>query len=139
MMVMNMDKQRRNTKTKQMIMTLLTESTTALCYEDFERLLSGTMEKATVYRILQGFCDDGTAHKIVGENGKTYYALCRHCHAGNHNDNHIHFRCIKCRTILCFDEQLVVPPLPTGYQMVDAYCLVSGYCPNCLNDTMNYE
>ena len=134
-----MDKRKRNTKTKQLIMTILSESSSALCYEDFERQLSGKMDKATVYRILQGFYDDGTVHKISGENGKTYYAVCRHCKTGNHNDNHLHFRCLKCQTVLCIDAPLVIPSLPAGYKMTDAYCLVSGHCPDCINQTANYE
>ncbi|MDR2286810.1 MAG: transcriptional repressor [Prevotellaceae bacterium] len=134
-----MDKQRRNTKTKQLIMTILSDSLSALCYEDFEQKLSGIMDKATVYRILQSFCDDGKVHKISGENGKTYYALCHHCEAGHHSDNHIHFRCIRCRVIMCIDEQFVIPSLPSGYRMTDIHCLVSGHCPNCLNEMKKYE
>ncbi|MDR2383685.1 MAG: transcriptional repressor [Prevotellaceae bacterium] len=134
-----MDKQKRNTKTKQLIMTILSDASSALCYEDFEKQLSGKMDKATVYRILQRFCDDGIVHKIQGENGKTYYATCRHCQTGKHNDNHLHFRCIKCQTILCIDEPLVIKSLPLGYRMIDAYCLVSGHCPNCLNEIANHE
>jgi Fe2+ or Zn2+ uptake regulation protein len=128
-----MDKQRRNTKTKQLIMKILSDSSTALCYEDFEKKLSGTMDKATIYRILQRFCDDGMVHKISGENGRTYYALCQHCSAESHSDNHLHFHCLKCETILCIDKPIEIPLLPSGYKMLDISCVISGYCPNCLN------
>jgi Fe2+ or Zn2+ uptake regulation protein len=131
---MSMDKQKRNTKTKQLVMNVLENSVSALCYEDFEKQLSGRIDKATIYRILQGFCDDGKVHKIAGENGKTYYALCFNCHDKNHNDNHLHFRCINCETVLCIDETVVVPTLPQGYTMTDIHCIVSGHCPNCLNN-----
>jgi Fe2+ or Zn2+ uptake regulation protein len=134
-----MDIRRRNTKTKQMIMTILSDSLSALCYEDFVTRLSETIDKATVYRILQGFCNDGKVHKISGSNGKTYYALCRHCNDGNHNDNHLHFHCIKCKTISCIDEQFEIPALPSGYRMTDISCLISGHCPDCLNETDDYE
>jgi Fe2+ or Zn2+ uptake regulation protein len=120
-------------------MAILSDSSSALCYEDFDRQLSGKMDKATVYRILQGFCEDGKVHKIADENGKTYYALCHHCRSGNHDDNHLHFRCIRCRTISCIYEPLVIPPLPAGYRMMDANCLVSGHCPNCFNEIAGYE
>jgi Fe2+ or Zn2+ uptake regulation protein len=120
-------------------MTILSDASSALCYEDFEKQLSGKMDKATVYRILQGFCDDGKVHKISGENGKTYYALCQHCHAGNHNDNHLHFRCVKCRTIFCIDRPFVIPALPAGYRMTNIHCLVSGHCPDCFNEITDCE
>jgi Fe2+ or Zn2+ uptake regulation protein len=120
-------------------MTVLSDSSSALCYEDFEKQLSGTIDKATVYRILQGFCDDGKVHKISGNNGKTYYALCHHCNSGNHNDNHIHFQCIRCQTILCIDKQFSIPVLPPGYRMTDMHCLISGHCPDCFNEIADYE
>ncbi|MDR1180930.1 MAG: hypothetical protein LBL13_02995, partial [Bacteroidales bacterium] len=71
-----MNKQKRNTKTKEMVMNVLNDSTSALCHEDIEKNLSGKMDRVTIYRILQGFCNDGKVHKILGDNGKTYYALC---------------------------------------------------------------
>jgi hypothetical protein len=36
--------------------------------------------------------------------------------------------------IMCIDEQFVIPSLPSGYRMTDIHCLVSGHCPNCLNE-----
>jgi Fe2+ or Zn2+ uptake regulation protein len=128
-----MEKQKRNTKTKQMIMSVLSDSTSALCYDDFERQMPAKMDKATVYRILHGFCDDGRIHKISGENGKTYYALCRHCSNKKHDDNHLHFRCICCETISCMDKPVSLSPLPAGYDVLSVSCTVSGYCPNCSN------
>jgi Fe2+ or Zn2+ uptake regulation protein len=130
-----MDKQKRNTKTKELVMSIISNSNSALCREDFEKQLSGQIDRATIYRILQGFCEEGKVHKISIENGKTYYALCHHCQAQNHDDKHLHFRCLKCETILCIDEPLAVPALPSGYRMTDIQCLISGHCPDCLNDT----
>jgi Fe2+ or Zn2+ uptake regulation protein len=126
-----MEKQKRNTKTKQMVMSVLAESLTALCYDDFERKISGQMDKATIYRILQGFCDEGKIHKIFCENGKTYYALCRNCDNNHHNDNHLHFRCLLCETVLCLEAAIPVSSLPEGYDSLAVSCTVSGYCPNC--------
>jgi Fe2+ or Zn2+ uptake regulation protein len=126
-----MDKQKRNTKTKQMIMEVLSNSLSALCHEDIERLLAEKMDRVTIYRILQGFCEDGKIHKISGENGKMYYALCHCCSAGNHSDNHLHFRCIKCETVLCIDDPIVTPELSRGYSTSNIACLILGYCPNC--------
>ncbi|KAA6337380.1 hypothetical protein EZS27_014522, partial [termite gut metagenome] len=127
-----MDKQKRNTKSKQMIMSVLSNASSALCHEEIEGQLPEKMDRVTIYRILQGFCEDGKVHKIIGENGKTYYALCHNCLAGNHNDKHLHFRCLKCKTISCIDEPLTIPKLPSGYSISDVACLITGYCPKCL-------
>jgi iron complex outermembrane receptor protein len=123
--------QKRNTKTKQLVMNVLEKSNFALCHEDIEKQLSKTIDRVTIYRILQGFCDDGKVHKITSENGKTYYALCHACSAGNHHDNHLHFHCVKCDTILCIDESVAVPKLPPKYCISSILCLISGYCPDC--------
>lgn len=128
-----MEKLKRNTKTKQLVLDVMSRSSSAMCYDDFVENLQERMDKATIYRILQGFCDDGVVHKIAGENGKTFYALCHHCSNEKHNDNHLHFRCVSCETILCLNEPVIIAPLPSGYKMLDVSCVVSGYCPSCLN------
>ncbi|MDR1878794.1 MAG: TonB-dependent receptor, partial [Bacteroidales bacterium] len=127
-----MDKQKRNTKTKQLVMNILLESSSALCHEDIAYRLAGKIDRVTIYRILQGFCDDGKVHKIPDGNGKTWYALCHSCSAGSHKDDHLHFRCITCDTITCMDEPVAKPNLPSGYQIADIACFISGYCPKCM-------
>ncbi|MDR2125872.1 MAG: TonB-dependent receptor [Prevotellaceae bacterium] len=126
-----MEKQRRNTKTKQMVMSILENSNSALCHEDIEKQLSGSIDRVTIYRILQSFCNDAKVHKISSENGKTYYALCRDCSINNHNDNHLHFRCMKCDTVTCIDESVAAPKLPQGYSISSISYLISGLCAKC--------
>jgi Fe2+ or Zn2+ uptake regulation protein len=130
-----MDKQKRNTKTKEMVMTLFSNASSALCYDDLEQQLAGQLNRVTIYRILQSFCDDGKVHKIPDKNGKVYYALCQDCEAGHHNDNHVHFRCMKCENIICIDKPVDIPGLPRGYRVRDVSCFISGYCPNCSSST----
>jgi iron complex outermembrane receptor protein len=112
-------------------MNILSNSSSALCHEEIEGQLPEKMDRVTIYRILQGFCDDGKVHKIIGENGKTYYALCHSCLAGEHHDDHLHFRCLKCETVSCIDEPLPIPKLPSEYSIANIACLISGYCPKC--------
>jgi Fe2+ or Zn2+ uptake regulation protein len=129
-----MDKKKRNTKTKQMVMTLIEASESALCHEDIEKQLSGQLDRVTIYRILQSFCDDGKIHKVQGENGKTYYALCRDCSSEKHNDNHLHFHCVICKQVFCMDAPPPVAPLPPEYKALTVSCNISGYCPNCSDE-----
>ncbi|MDR2410455.1 MAG: transcriptional repressor [Bacteroidales bacterium] len=127
-----MNRKTRKTKTKEMVMNTLSESNSALCHEDIDKKLSGKVDRVTIYRILQGFCNEGKVHKIQGDNGKTYYALCDCCSAGNHQDNHVHFRCIGCETVSCINETVAKPELPKGYSISGFSLLIFGYCPNCL-------
>ena len=58
-----MDKQKRNTKTKEMVMDVFTNASSALCYDELEQQLAGQVNRVTIYRILQNFCNDGKVHK----------------------------------------------------------------------------
>jgi iron complex outermembrane receptor protein len=128
-----MDKRRRNTKTKQMVMDVLENSNHALCHEDIEKRLTGKMDRVTIYRILQGFYDDGKVHKIISEEGVTFYAPCHNCTEEHHHDNHPHFHCISCDTISCIETPVAEQPLPDGYSAVAFSSLISGYCNKCGN------
>jgi Fe2+ or Zn2+ uptake regulation protein len=130
-----MVQQKRNTKTKQWVMSVLESSSTALYHEEIEKRLPEKVDRVTIYRILQSFCDDGKVHKIINEEGKACYAPCRDCTAGHHHDNHPHFRCTGCGTISCVTSVAVqAPSLPDGYNVSDVSCLITGYCPDCSSD-----
>jgi Fe2+ or Zn2+ uptake regulation protein len=133
-----MEKQKRNTQTKQMVMNILSnEPASAVCHSDIVQQLNGEMDRVTVYRILQGFCDDGLVHKVTDDTGKTYYALCRDCTTEAHHDDHLHFRCVRCETVSCIDVPQQALRLPRGYRMSGMSCFVSGYCPDCRPSAKN--
>lgn len=114
-----------------MVLTVLNTSQSALSNEDIGSRLEEKMDRVTLYRILQSFCDDGKLHKFFGDNGKTYYARCQDCTTDHHSDNHPHFRCLECNTVTCIEKPLAVQPLPTGYQPTSVASLITGYCPAC--------
>ncbi|MDR0540768.1 MAG: TonB-dependent receptor [Dysgonamonadaceae bacterium] len=126
-----MNHNKRNTKTKQMVMSILEKSLSAMSHEEIEQKLTEKIDRVTVYRILNSFCDDGKVHKIVGEGGKTYYSRCRSCTAGHHNDNHAHFLCTECRSIVCIEEPLAAQPVPKGYNVSSISAFLTGTCPEC--------
>ncbi|MDR2423882.1 MAG: transcriptional repressor [Prevotellaceae bacterium] len=126
-----MDKKRRNTKAKHLITSVLENSNSALCHEDIEKQIPEKMDRVTIYRVLQGFCDSGKVHKIISEDGKTYYALCHNCTEEKHQDNHPHFHCIACDTITCIEEPVAPQTLPHGYSAVVVASYISGYCQKC--------
>lgn len=122
---------KRNTKTKEMVKSVLEQASTALSHDDFEKALDGQVDRVTIYRILQSFEDDGLVHKIADEAGKWHYAMCHDCSCDYHNHNHIHFQCTACRTISCLDTPIKKPELPKGYSIEDITYLILGCCPSC--------
>jgi Fe2+ or Zn2+ uptake regulation protein len=126
-----MGKRKRNTRTKQMIISVFNDASSALCHEDIEQKLTDKIDRVTIYRILNAFCDEGRVHKIVADNGKTYFALCHHCSDHGHNDNHPHFKCLSCGEITCIDKTVEVPALPDDYSFSSLLFTVLGHCPNC--------
>jgi iron complex outermembrane receptor protein len=112
-------------------MTALESEASALSHEDIAKRLPEKVDRVTIYRILQGFYEEGKVHKITGEDGKTYYALCESCSEGHHHDNHPHFRCIRCKRITCLKEPIDMPALPEGYTATSVSFLISGLCASC--------
>lgn len=122
---------KRNTPTKQKVWDVISKAPYALCHEDIIRLTNNQIDKVTIYRIIQSFTEDGLIHKIVDISGKAYYALCAEgCCSEKHEDNHMHFKCVKCEQIICM-EQNFVPTLPKQYDYLNVNCLVEGVCPEC--------
>lgn len=121
---------RRNTPAKKAILELLKSADSALSQDRIEAEVKGEMDRVTIYRVLNRFCDDGIAHKVLADDGKYYFALCHDCNEEKHDHNHFHFRCIKCDKIECLDEKVAVK-LPDGYKMENVTGWVTGLCINC--------
>lgn len=123
---------RRNTPAKQEVMAMLEESDSALSGDMIEQQLKGRMDRVTVYRILNSFCEDGIVHRVTSDEGKNYYALCHNCEAKHHRHDHFHFRCVNCHRVECLHEEVHVK-LPKGYTYEHMNCWVSGLCKACKN------
>jgi Fur family ferric uptake transcriptional regulator len=121
---------RRNTPTKEAVLNLLLNSRKALSQDAIEKQLDISINRATIYRILNRFCDDELVHKIVAEDGKQYFAICKECEQPEAMPYHFHFRCLACDTIECM-ETPVQYTLPNGYQVQHANCVLTGTCSDC--------
>jgi iron complex outermembrane receptor protein len=123
--------QKRNTRTKTLVMDVLKRAKVALSNEEIESRLKVSMDRVTLYRILQSFNQDGKIHKIVADDGKSYYALCHSCSEEHHHDNHVHFKCEKCDKVMCLDKKVKVPVLPEGYRAASYSFFMNGLCSKC--------
>lgn len=121
---------RRNTGSKQAIFDILNSSKVALSQDDIEHQVKGSMDRVTIYRVLNSFREDGYVHKILSDDGKCYFAICVNCEEQKHHHNHFHFRCLKCQKVECLKEEVNIK-IPKGYTLENVNCLLTGYCKKC--------
>lgn len=121
---------RRNTPSKEAIFNLLTQSKKAMSHDAIEQKIDIDIDRATIYRVLNRFCEDGLVHKVVAEDGKQYFAVCVKCDKNSMTANHFHFRCLKCQTIECLPEAVHFS-VPKGYQVESVNCVLTGTCKDC--------
>ncbi len=97
----------------------------------------GQYDRVTLYRTLTTFLNKGIIHKVLDDSGLTKYALCAgECNEHQHDDEHVHFKCIQCENTICIDTISVpVITLPAGFTFLDANLLVRGVCNVCSNTT----
>lgn len=121
---------RRNTPSKTAVFSVLEAANTALSHDNVREAIPQDIDRATIYRILNRFCEDGIVHRIVADDGKQYFALCSDCKHDDHHHNHFHFRCLDCDKVECLTSEISIN-LPTGYQAKNFNGVISGTCANC--------
>lgn len=121
---------RRNTPAKEAVLDLLISTGKAMSRDAIEQKINVEIDRATIYRVLNRFCEDGLVHKIVADDGKQYFAVCMKCDEKKLADNHFHFRCTSCQTIECLPEAVHFS-VPNGYNVESVNCVLTGICPQC--------
>jgi Fur family transcriptional regulator, ferric uptake regulator len=121
---------RRNTAAQQQIKEILEAESSALSQDMLEKKLGDKVDRVTIYRVLNRFCEDGIVHKTMSDEGKAYYALCRRCNEKHHKHEHAHFRCLKCLKVECLKAEIKMK-LPEGYVAENVNYWISGYCNAC--------
>jgi Fur family ferric uptake transcriptional regulator len=121
---------RRKTQSTQEILSALKASDSALSHQMIEDALGIEVDRATIYRVLNRFYEDGLVHRVIGENGKQYFALCDSCDKYAHNHDHFHFRCKNCGKVECLSKEIEIK-LPAGYTSENFNGMISGTCGGC--------
>lgn len=121
---------RRSTPTKDAVLSILSGSKKAMSPDAIMQKVEISIDRATVYRVLNRFCEDGILHRIVAEDGKQYFAVCIKCDEKKMADHHFHFRCTKCETIECLPVEVKFS-LEKGYSVDSVNCILTGVCKDC--------
>ena len=122
--------ERRNTPTKKAVLDLLTKAGKAMSRDAIEKSIATGINRATIYRVLNRFCEDGIVHRVVADDGKQYFAIGINREDAVLTEHHFHFRCIQCDTIECLPVSVDFT-VPTGYRVEGVNCILSGVCSDC--------
>jgi Fur family ferric uptake transcriptional regulator len=121
---------RRNTPTKQAVLALLTEPGKAMSQDTIEERITIKINRATIYRILNQFYEDGILCRAITDNGKQYFALRRKREDNTSSEFHLHFHCLKCNQVECLPTTADFL-VPEGYALQHANFVLSGICQEC--------
>jgi Fur family ferric uptake transcriptional regulator len=105
----------------------------ALSHTEIEHALSrgGTVDRVTLYRVLEWLVEKGLAHRIAGADRVWRYSIA----SAEHGD-HAHFQCNQCGKVLCLEQlakpEVRLPRLPSGYRTERVEMTVQGRCAECV-------
>ena len=122
----------RVTRGRIAVLACLLEASHALTHAEVEAHLDPvlSMDRVTVYRILDWLTQQGLAHRIAGDDRVwRFNAEVRARHVGSHP----HFQCNTCGDVVCLDEVAKVPAvaLPAGFKGEETELTVRGICAAC--------
>lgn len=104
----------RTTRARNEILSALVDATKPLCYDEFNL----SMDKATFYRNISRFEEEGIVEKFESDDKKWYFEITDKPHA--------HFICKVCKKIECMED---IGPKIEGYKIESA--VFKGVCPAC--------
>lgn len=99
---------------------------------DLEAMLEFSMDKASIFRVLELFSKKDIVHVIEDGSRSLKYELCQS--SSNHSiyDQHVHFYCENCKEIYCFDTVSVpLINMPDGFHPHSVNYMIKGICPKC--------
>lgn len=115
-----------------LIIRELLKTDRAISIGDLETMLEFTMDKASIFRVLELFSDKDVVHEVQDGTRSLKYELCHSL--GHHSiwDQHVHFYCERCNETYCFEDKKVpLIEMPEGFTARNANYLIKGICPKC--------
>ena len=125
-------KEVKPTSNRILVMRELIKASHPVSLADLEISLGFSMDKASIFRVLELFAEKDIIHVIEDGSRSLKYEL---CHSGTHHtiaDQHVHFYCERCKETYCF-ENVSVPlvNIPEGFSPHAINYMIKGICPKC--------
>ena len=122
----------RPTPARILVLKALIESENPLSAQDIDSCLD-TLDRSSITRTLPILTDAHLIHQFSDGSGAMKYEYCQ-CenHDDVHDDQHVHFHCIKCGKTECMPHlEIKVPELPEGYKANSVTFVIGGVCSSC--------
>lgn len=125
---------RRKTNSVKLVEQYFNANAQAVSAVELVKAFDGSMNKTTVYRIVERLEEDGMIHSFTGKDGLRWYALCQDCgtHAHEHQHTHPHFQCNECGKVECLEEEMDLPAFQDR-KVESVQLILTGICPACTN------
>ncbi len=111
------DKNIKLTTARVKLLEILKGADRPLCYEEIKNDIS--MDKATFYRNISKFEEEGILNAFESNDKKRYFELRIKPHA--------HFVCVECNSVECIKNIDITLP---NYEINNV--IINGICPSCL-------
>ncbi len=119
------------TSNRLLVMKELLKATHPLSLANLESSLGYSMDKASIFRVLELFSEKNVVNVIEDGSRSFKYELYNEG-AQTAFDQHVHFYCEKCKEISCFESVLVpLISIPDGYSPRSVNYVIKGLCPKC--------
>lgn len=115
------------------VLEIVSSKNSAISQPELEKLIGQETDRVTLYRILASFEEKGIFHKVFDLNGTATYATCSsHCTEHDHHDQHVHFICSACNSVICLDE-IFLPKItvPQNFALHSIAVNAIGLCEKC--------
>lgn len=99
---------------------------------DLEASLEFSMDKASIFRVLELFAEKDVVHEIEDGSRSLKYELCHSSKKHSIADQHAHFYCERCKETFCIESARVpMIDIPDGFIPRSINYMIKGICPKC--------
>lgn len=114
------------------VLSLLLKASSALTHQNLELAVQEeglSIDRVTLYRVLDWLVEQGLAHKVTSADRTWHYNAL----LDTSLEQHAHFHCNSCDQVFCLESlQLAfLPNLPSGYKVEELNLNLQGRCPSC--------
>jgi Fur family ferric uptake transcriptional regulator len=123
----------RVTKARTTVLAFLLQQRTAVSHQQIFCTQNGvaSLDRVTLYRVLDWLIAQTLVHKVIGADRVWRF---RANHGQLKHEQHAHFKCNQCATVICLHDVLAKKQaltLPDGYQGLEVELIVKGLCATC--------